>query len=324
MINTANGSSAAGKRIAQNGSSGRLPSAAGRRFGEGSQVLYGGLPPNGVSLELHDFELAGPLAGAGRFFPGSLELCFNLAGHGRVLCRAQTMQFEPRTIGFYTVGEPGLILERQAGERHRFVTLTVTHSLLRGQLASCDGALHPLAARVLADGRASELGTVTRLTSAQEQTVAQLIQPPVFQGARPLWYQGKVLQLLAEFLFERRGEDELFCDRQKRTARERVERVGAFLRQRLSEPPSLEEIGRAVGCSPFHLSRIFSREMGMTIPQYLRQLRMERAAELLRSGQCNVTEAAMEVGYSSLSHFSQAFCQAMGCCPGLYPHGRTR
>jgi AraC-like DNA-binding protein len=57
----------------------------------------------------------------------------------------------------------------------------------------------------------------------------------------------------------------------------------------------------------------------MTIPQYTRQLRMERAAELLRSGNFNVTEAALEVGYSSLGHFSQAFHETFGCCPGLYP-----
>ena len=57
----------------------------------------------------------------------------------------------------------------------------------------------------------------------------------------------------------------------------------------------------------------------MTLPQYLRQIRMERAAELLRTGQCNVTEAALEVGYSSLSHFSSTFQGTFGCCPGLYP-----
>ncbi len=62
----------------------------------------------------------------------------------------------------------------------------------------------------------------------------------------------------------------------------------------------------------------------MTIPQYVRQVRMERAAELLKSGKFNVTEAALEVGYNSLSHFSQAFCETMGCCPGLYPLGLTR
>jgi AraC-like DNA-binding protein len=98
-----------------------------------------------------------------------------------------------------------------------------------------------------------------------------------------------------------------------------VERVVALLRQHLVEPLGLEEIGRQVGSSPFHLSRTFSAETGTTIPQYLRRLRMERAAELLRSGKANVTEAALEVGYSSLSHFSQSFCQEMGCCPGLYP-----
>jgi AraC-like DNA-binding protein len=57
----------------------------------------------------------------------------------------------------------------------------------------------------------------------------------------------------------------------------------------------------------------------MTIPQFLRQRRLERAGELLRSGRRNVTEAALEVGYSSLSHFSQAFREHFGCCPGLYP-----
>ncbi len=144
-------------------------------------------------------------------------------------------------------------------------------------------------------------------------------QPPVFQAARPLWYRSKVLQLMAEFFFERPEGDELFCDRQKRLARERVDKVAALLRANLAEPPGLEELGRRVGCSPFYLSRTFSVQMKMTIPQFLRTLRIERAAELLKSGKYNVTEAALEVGYSSLSHFSQAFCQTMGCCPALYP-----
>ena len=50
---------------------------------------------------------------------------------------------------------------------------------------------------------------------------------------------------------------------------------------------------------------------------------MERAAELLRSGRYNVTEAATEVGYSSLSHFSKAFCETIGCCPVLYPMAKN-
>jgi AraC-like DNA-binding protein len=86
---------------------------------------------------------------------------------------------------------------------------------------------------------------------------------------------------------------------------------------------TLEEIGRRVGCSPFHLSRIFSQEVGKPIFQYLRDLRMERAAELLRQRKLNVTEVAMAVGYNSSSHFSTAFHETFGCCPGLYPLATT-
>jgi AraC-like DNA-binding protein len=102
-------------------------------------------------------------------------------------------------------------------------------------------------------------------------------------------------------------------------ARDRVQRTKELLTRDLANPPTLEILGQEVGCSPFHLSRIFSREVGLTIPQFLRNLRMERAAELLRSGRYNVTEAATEVGYASLSHFSKAFCETIGCCPALYP-----
>ena len=48
-------------------------------------------------------------------------------------------------------------------------------------------------------------------------------------------------------------------------------------------------------------------------------MRLEKAAELLKTREYNVTEVALEVGYNSLSHFSAAFQETFGCCPGLYP-----
>ena len=145
-----------------------------------------------------------------------------------------------------------------------------------------------------------------------------LRHPPVFAPAQAIWFECKAVELAAQLFFSP-SDGEFFCTRQQRAARERVDRARSVLRERLSEPPSLEELGRIVGCSPFYLSRLFSQEVGMTIQQYTRQIRMERAAELLRSGKCNVTEAALEVGYSSVSHFSTLFHQTYGCCPGLYP-----
>ncbi len=288
----------------------------------GWRQLYGNFHELGVSIEWHDFELnAGSSFEWSRsFHPQSLELCLNLSGEGFIRWASSSMEFKPLTAGFYAPGKDKLQAFRKSGERHRFLTVEFSPRFMRDHLSQCDGALNGLVEKFqLSRTPPAGLGEIHRLTAEHEQLISQLLHPPSFQGARRLWYQGKVLQMMADFLFERPGADELFCDRQKRLARERVERVVAVLRRDLSGPPALEEIGREAGCSPFYLSRTFSRETGMTIPQYLRKLRMERAAELLKSGKYNVTEAALEVGYSSLSHFSQAFCQTMGCCPALYP-----
>jgi len=286
----------------------------------GWRPLYGGFYESGVSIETHDFQTENRLDWARSFHPESLELCLNVSGSGTIQHEEKTAEFKPLTAGFYKPGRNSLRAWRQPAERHQFVTIEFSSEFLRQHLAHCDGALHPLVEKtVQGNDNASGLSEIHRLTMEQQRLVARLICPPVFQGGRNLWYLSKVLELMAEFFFERKDGDELFCDRQKRTIRERVDRVIGLLRNDLINPPALEEIGREAGCSPFYLSRIFSKEMGMTIPQFLRQIRMERAAELLRSGKYNVTEAALEVGYNSLSHFSTAFHATFGCCPGLYP-----
>ena len=199
------------------------------------------------------------------------------------------------------------------------MTLEFSREHLRNQLAENEADLEPEIRRILFGGKEESVVAPARaMTLQQRSVVASLTEPPVTKAAQVLWYQGKALELMAQFFFAAK-DPEFFCMRQKRLARERVDRVKEILTRDLANPPTLEMLGQEVGCSPFYLSRIFSREVGHTIPQYLRNVRMERAADLLRTGRYNVTEAATEVGYSSLSHFSKAFCETIGCCPVLYP-----
>jgi AraC-like DNA-binding protein len=290
----------------------------------GWRRLYGDFYERGVSVEWHEFEIEKPLDWSRSFHPDSLELCLNFSGRAWVDFGGTRSEFEPLSAGFYLPANGGLLASRHGSQRHRFLTVEFAARFLRQKLSAHDGALHPSVQHFIrGEVKRPEIGPVRLLTGEQERSLSQLPSPPVPQAARELWYESKVLDLMTAFFFEQRADDELFCDRQKRVARERVERVVGVLRERLAEPPNLAEIGRLVGCSPFYLSRTFSAETGMTIPQYLRRMRIERAAEFLRSGKYNVTEAALEVGYSSLSHFSQAFCQTMGCCPALYPARAT-
>jgi len=203
------------------------------------------------------------------------------------------------------------------------VTLEFSRQHLQKQLVQNESDLEPEIRRIIFGDKNKTVVAATRpMTIQQRGVVASLAEPPVAKAAQGLWYQSKALELMAHFFFAPK-DPEFFCMRQKRLAHERVERVKEVLARDLANPPTLEMIGQEVGCSPFYLSRIFSREVGLTIPQYLRNLRMERAAELLRTGRYNVTEAATEVGYSSLSHFSKAFCETIGCCPVLYPAAKN-
>jgi AraC-like DNA-binding protein len=293
--------------------------AAWANVRHGWQQLYGGFDELGVSLEWHDFKSTQPLDWGESFRPRSVEFCLNLDGRGVIGHNRSAQDYRPSSSGYYAIGDEPLRATREAGDRHRFVTLEFSREHLQKQLAASEGDLTPAMREVVFPK--NERGLVSQpqpMSADQRAIVASLTNPPVPKAAQILWYQSKAIELMSHFLFAPK-DPEFFCMRQKRVALDRVERTKELLLRDLTNPPSLEMLGQEVGCSPFYLSRSFSREVGLTIPQFLRNARMERAAELLRSGRYNVTEAATEVGYSSLSHFSKAFCETIGCCPVLYP-----
>lgn len=293
---------------------------AWRGVGAGWQRVFGSFKGLGYSIEWHEFHAREEFDWAPTFHPGSVELCLNVEGNGYVEGAGRRADFSPVTAGFYRRLEAPLLGRRAAGERHVFLTVEFSGPFLAQHLAGAESKLHPIVRAAMRDEpKPLGPGETSRLTADQQQIVSTLRQPPVYAAAQSLWYQCKALELAVTFFFQPAPAEELFCTRQHRLARERVEQVIFLLKQDLAGPPSLEELGRKIGCSPFYLSRTFSSHTGQTITQCLRRLRMEKAAGLLRAGELNVTEVALEVGYASPSHFSHSFHETFGCCPGLYP-----
>lgn len=292
---------------------------AWRHFPDGWKPLYGRIADGGVSIEWHDFKTRKPFEWGESFHPNSVEVCLNLEGEATLTHGDSSSKLTPATTGVYVRGTEPMNAQRAPQQRHRFITMEFTPEFLKQHLDHDRDGLNPVLSPVFnGAGFKGGLGEVAKMTGRQKQFVTQLLHPPVMRCAQSLWYQGKVLEFMAEVFFADADED-LFCNRQKRVARDRVDKVKEIICGDLESPPTLQQLGQKVGCSHYYLSRTFSQETGMTIPQYIRQVRIEKAAELLVSGKFNVTEAALEVGYNSISHFSQAFCQLMGSCPTLYP-----
>ncbi|MEY4939570.1 MAG: Transcriptional regulator containing domain, AraC family [Verrucomicrobiota bacterium] len=293
--------------------------AAWQSVPEGWRRLHGSFHDLGYSMEWHDFTTEDDLDWSRSFHPGGIEICLNLAGRGAVQAGSRQLELTAETAGFYFQNGSQLQGRRRGGERHCFVTVEFSAAFLTKHLEPKEKGL-PLALKTFLAGKpVTDVSAAVRLSHEHKQLIASLSRPPVAAAAQHLWFHAKALEIAATVLYRPEDESEFFCERYNRQNHERVQRVIAVLRENLAEPPTLEEIGRRVGCSQFHLSRIFSQEMGKGIFQYLRALRMERAAELLRARTMNVTQVALEVGYTSPSHFSTAFHETHGCCPGLYP-----
>lgn len=77
----------------------------------------------------------------------------------------------------------------------------------------------------------------------------------------------------------------------------------------------VQALAEEARCSPFHLAHLFRRHLGTSPHQYRLHLRIAEALQRLEDGGTRLADLAFDLGFSSQSHFGQAFRQAVGCTP---------
>ena len=80
----------------------------------------------------------------------------------------------------------------------------------------------------------------------------------------------------------------------------------------------VEDIGAEIGLSRVQLYRKVKALTGMTPVEYIRDLRMQKAAKLLSAGKFSVSEVMYTVGFSNSSYFSKCFSKVFGMTPTEY------
>ena len=109
----------------------------------------------------------------------------------------------------------------------------------------------------------------------------------------------------------------------------KTERVQASIYERLkpalshiqNAPAAAHDVAHAAalcGYSPSHFARLFHELTGTSFAQYVRQYRLETAAEALRASDLSITRIALETGFHNLSYFTRAFAAQYGATPSAY------
>ena len=123
--------------------------------------------------------------------------------------------------------------------------------------------------------------------------------------------EGVVLELLAEC--GRSSEQE-----SSSSAPAWLRRVREVLDESYLSSPSLTDLANVGGVHPVHLSREFRRRYQVTIGEYARKRRIDRASELLSNSDLSLSEIAQTCGFSDQSHFCALFKRYSGMTPAKF------
>lgn len=95
-------------------------------------------------------------------------------------------------------------------------------------------------------------------------------------------------------------------------------RCNEIIRQHFHRDISLGELAQIVGVSVSYLSKLFNKQFGMNYREYLNEIRIQKAKELLEVPHMKVMEIARRVGYNNANYFTRIFKRQTGLSPQEY------
>ena len=91
-----------------------------------------------------------------------------------------------------------------------------------------------------------------------------------------------------------------------------------YIEDHFDKDISLDDVSRVVNISPYYFSKVFKEECGLNFIEYLTNIRIDRAKELLESSNLSIKEICVSCGYTDPNYFSRSFKKNVGVTPTEY------
>jgi AraC-like DNA-binding protein len=156
------------------------------------------------------------------------------------------------------------------------------------------------------------------ISSALHVTLHQLYNVRLSENAAPLFFQGKVYEILGLYFSEKKPDTESCPFLNDEETVRKIKQSKEHLLKNATNPPGLKELARLHGLNEYQLKVGFKEIYGNTVFGYLLDHKLDHARTLLDSGKLQVSEVAFQIGYSNPSHFIAAFKKKFGITPKKY------
>lgn len=164
--------------------------------------------------------------------------------------------------------------------------------------------------------------TKTQINSQMYRVLSEIDGSEKYHQFKGIYVEAKMMELTALVL------NSIFYDKVKISPRKTHDSASAHmsdiskiesLYHRISFNPSdfynAPEIAKSLSMSESKLTRLFHSVYGISLHQYVKNQRLEKAASLILQGGMNVSEVALKCGYNNMSHFSKEFQKKFGTVP---------
>lgn len=105
---------------------------------------------------------------------------------------------------------------------------------------------------------------------------------------------------------------------QTKAPADNIERAKTFIFENISNPITVKDVAEHVYMSPEYFTKLFKKETGQNIKEYITLAKIEAAKDMLEHSNISVGMVALELGYSNFSHFSQVFKKYEDMTPSEY------
>jgi AraC family transcriptional regulator, transcriptional activator of the genes for pyochelin and ferripyochelin receptors len=253
-----------------------------------------------------------------------LRFYFHIAGsgywelqspHGRTAENRITHCDRFSTALFYPELEGKMHLPAECRQFH--LSIHISPTLLNSYLGD-DCENFPEELRAISEGcERRDFAHSGPLSQIMDAAVHQLLHSPYTGAMKRLYMESKAIELIAHKLAQIVSPNSSAQTPLKLRSDDidRIRYAEEILCRDLERPPKLFDLARTVGTNHCDLNKGFREVFGVTVFGHLRQMRLINAKRLLEEEGMNVTEAALTVGYNSMSSFSRAFSEFFGQSP---------
>ena len=202
--------------------------------------------------------------------------------------------------------EDGEMNNAVASARSFFEWMEESHSNLM------DIRLKVLEFALWAEHIAYEKGGMTYQLNSRADYLPQIMEMSDLTQLRK-WFVDKVMQACQNILSKRTEKSNSIIGLAK-----------DYIRNNYNKDISLDDVSRAVNISPYYFSKIFKENTGENFIEYLTNIRIDKAKELLGTTEYSMKEICSMVGYSDPNYFSRSFKKNVGVTPTEYKEGRGK